>query len=439
MTTEISQETLSICAPPHTKSNYTPEQRTDRPSHNLLKRAALGLAVKSPRIFSLVLRSLLQREIPAKALQSQKKVSLAELQVLTNDVENLRRTSKLSPVHRAALQGDLEELKKLFAEEAPSKRRKFLEKTDSRGMTALHYAALGGQKEVIEWLLKNGVSKDQQTSNDMTALHFAMLREDLAPANVLISGGANPLLETAVGSPVALLKAKMEENQPKVSNKVKAAAAYAVFNGMGNRAAPPNPPPTQPTCDRSEYLTHFFNDPPTPNSPPQAPSVIPQVLSNQPLSSATALVQKLPGSAADITTLIPAEPPPFDLLTSPSTALDLISGTEHTKINQISTTDVTPSGFVSEAPNSAKTSSAVDSPVADEPIEAGMESLAPPLNLSPPSEDNQETISDPLTPTDDESGSAEDFEAAKKESEVVKGESEAAIGLIQKALKTPIK
>ncbi len=71
--------------------------------------------------------------------------------------------------------------------------------------SVLHAAALGRNKEIINLLIDGGLSPDAYDDMGYTPLHWAISREDFTTARFLIEKRANPLIESAKVSPMALM------------------------------------------------------------------------------------------------------------------------------------------------------------------------------------------------------------------------------------------
>jgi ankyrin repeat protein len=114
-------------------------------------------------------------------------------------VDRIGRT----PLHYAALEGKLDEAKRLLTEGADPSAR------DDNGWTPLHFAAQSWQMEMASLLLSSGAPVDAQDSNGNTALCNAVFsskgRGELI--GLLRAHGADPRLENNHGiSPLGLAK-----------------------------------------------------------------------------------------------------------------------------------------------------------------------------------------------------------------------------------------
>ena len=71
--------------------------------------------------------------------------------------------------------------------------------TCSHGCTALHWAAIGGQLEVVQYLLQRGATVDVQDKDKLTALHYAAQEDNAAAALELALHGADLRLADVQG------------------------------------------------------------------------------------------------------------------------------------------------------------------------------------------------------------------------------------------------
>ncbi len=67
------------------------------------------------------------------------------------------------------------------------------------GDTALHMAALWGDRQAIEQLLKAGAFVDEPGAGGRTALYYAALKGHVGVAECLVAAGANPDLRMDLG------------------------------------------------------------------------------------------------------------------------------------------------------------------------------------------------------------------------------------------------
>jgi ankyrin repeat protein len=190
------------------------------------------------KMIALVLGSTLGTQIPESAIPAKGHVPelrliIQEIAGLIQEIAGLRRppVSKLPPLHAAAFLDDLKGLEQFTGSD--------LNGVDANGMTALHYAVLGGREAVVKWLLAKGAKLDPKASNGMnllhfaaisgseailkrlldtkkfdlnaadgrgrTPLHFAMASEKIAVARALIERGGDPLAKTMQMTPFPIL------------------------------------------------------------------------------------------------------------------------------------------------------------------------------------------------------------------------------------------
>jgi glyoxylase-like metal-dependent hydrolase (beta-lactamase superfamily II) len=71
-------------------------------------------------------------------------------------------------IHEAAMNGDLEKVKALLKEDP-----KLIEANNENKKTALHFAAQGGHKNIVEFLLKKGADINRNNIADETPIHYA--------------------------------------------------------------------------------------------------------------------------------------------------------------------------------------------------------------------------------------------------------------------------
>jgi hypothetical protein len=100
--------------------------------------------------------------------------------------------SGLSPIHQAAIQGNLRVL-------AAPQHRGHLNDADALGGTPLAYAALRGNSQVIEHLLSQGVDPNHKIANIQTPLEITVLGGHLKATESLLKGKANPNVKNQHG------------------------------------------------------------------------------------------------------------------------------------------------------------------------------------------------------------------------------------------------
>jgi len=84
--------------------------------------------------------------------------------------------------------------------------------TTRYGETAIHAAAARGHMQVIDLLVKRGVSINARTSNGWTALHHAVRFGHANVANYLIQAGANPRVQTSDAGQKTPIDIAMDKN-----------------------------------------------------------------------------------------------------------------------------------------------------------------------------------------------------------------------------------
>lgn len=90
----------------------------------------------------------------------------------------------VTPLHRAAQAGDLQQLTALLDQGAA------IDARDQYAWTALHRAAIAGQGAAVEVLLERGADSAARGRYDMTPLHWASLRGQAAVVRTLLDHGA---------------------------------------------------------------------------------------------------------------------------------------------------------------------------------------------------------------------------------------------------------
>ena len=97
-------------------------------------------------------------------------------------------------VHQMALKGDLQQIKVKVLEDI-----KLLEKRDENGRRLLHWAASGGQKELVQWLIEHNADVDAVDDTRWTPLIIACSAGHEAVVKLLLSAGASVNLCTDQG------------------------------------------------------------------------------------------------------------------------------------------------------------------------------------------------------------------------------------------------
>ena len=95
-----------------------------------------------------------------------------------------------SPLMLASLKGNKELVRKLIARDAH---------VNKTGWTPLHYAATGGQLEVMQILLDQHAYIDAESPNKSTPLMMAAMYATPAAVRLLLDAGADPTLRNQLG------------------------------------------------------------------------------------------------------------------------------------------------------------------------------------------------------------------------------------------------
>lgn len=90
-------------------------------------------------------------------------------------------------IHKHAIEGNIRAIKKLVN----SKGMTCLEAKDEGGCSPLHYAAIGGHKEVAEYLIENNASINSSDNEEYTPLHGAAIRGHREIIDLLTSKGVD--------------------------------------------------------------------------------------------------------------------------------------------------------------------------------------------------------------------------------------------------------
>uniref|UniRef100_A0A3P9MNU3 CASK interacting protein 1 n=1 Tax=Oryzias latipes TaxID=8090 RepID=A0A3P9MNU3_ORYLA len=130
----------------------------------------------------LTVQKLLQRPGKAKLLGSTKKVNV-----------NFQDTDGFSPLHHAALNGNLELISLLLESQAAVDIR------DQKGMRPLHYAAWQGKAEPMKMLLKSGSSVNGQSDEGQIPLHLSAQHGHYDVSEMLLQHQSNPCIVDNAG------------------------------------------------------------------------------------------------------------------------------------------------------------------------------------------------------------------------------------------------
>eukprot|EP01069_Polyplicarium_translucidae_P001548 Polyplicarium_translucidae@DN1709_c0_g1_i1.p1 len=129
----------------------------------------------------------------------------------TDKTVNATNEDGMSPLHRAAQNGNTEVIKFLIDNNANPR------VTSKSGETPLHVAAFHRNKDAMAALLKTAAKEDinsQDKQHGMTPVHVAVYRGSPAIADMLLTAGADPTIPDKYGQN-ALEMAKFWEEQEK--------------------------------------------------------------------------------------------------------------------------------------------------------------------------------------------------------------------------------
>lgn len=103
---------------------------------------------------------------------------------------DVQQNDKSSPVHFAALRGELQIIQAMFQAQ-PERVASTLRLTDINGMTALHKAVIFDNVAVVQYLLDQGAKIDAPDNNDQTPLLVAASKGSKGCIMCLFQRGAN--------------------------------------------------------------------------------------------------------------------------------------------------------------------------------------------------------------------------------------------------------
>lgn len=135
-----------------------------------------------------------------------------------------------APVHRAASEGNTDELKADLAAHPED-----IKKKDGEGYMALHHAAMGNHLDSVQLLLDSGADINAQGLRGESALYLAAAQGNIEVVDALIKGGADPnLATTELRTP--LQRAAMEGHLATVKALLKAGADPKAKDRQGRTA-----------------------------------------------------------------------------------------------------------------------------------------------------------------------------------------------------------
>ena len=98
----------------------------------------------------------------------------------------------LEQLWKTVLKADLESFKKLLG-------NRKADEVKSEGEMLVHFASKQRKVEILEWILRSGVSPDVKDDLGWTPLLLACFDENMEAIQVLLKAGANPNVVTAKG------------------------------------------------------------------------------------------------------------------------------------------------------------------------------------------------------------------------------------------------
>lgn len=202
-----------------------------------------SVLMKNENILATILGQKIGKELKGIQEQIKCKGSASHVNQLKSHIQMISTvdTQKLTPINRAAYDGNVDELTKQASAET-------VNHLDVNGLTPIHYAILGNQIGAVEKLIElgskvnmvnqdgdsllhfaaisrspriltllmgSGADLNQKNSKGATALHYASAKENLAVVELLVKGGANPhLLDNQGMSPLALIGTSAFQRDP---------------------------------------------------------------------------------------------------------------------------------------------------------------------------------------------------------------------------------
>ena len=198
--------------------------------------------MKNEGMLANILGYKIGKELKEVQEQIKCKGSASHVNQLKNKIQKVSTVDvqKLSPINKAAYQGNLDELTKLSTHTineldanglAPihyailGNQSAAVEKlielgtkisiTNKEGDSLLHFAAISGSSQILNKLIGLGIDLNHKNPSGATALHYASAKENLATIEVLVKAGANPhLLDNQGMSPLAMIGASAFERDP---------------------------------------------------------------------------------------------------------------------------------------------------------------------------------------------------------------------------------
>lgn len=222
-------------------------ESTEIRDHNGLNPLDHATIIKDEQMCALLLGHRVAQTLKSDQMKANPTFVSNLKNALSNEINKRRNTSfsdneHVQSIHSIAYKGDLKALKQF--------KDHLINLKDKDGLTPLHYAAMSGEADVIEWLLEKGCNPNLLTrdgksaltyaamagkpsivelllkksqkgtlnhadKNGYTPLHYAAVADSLATSKLLVEHGADPLLSSPDGkAPITVMLeiAKDREN-----------------------------------------------------------------------------------------------------------------------------------------------------------------------------------------------------------------------------------
>jgi ankyrin repeat protein len=98
-------------------------------------------------------------------------------------------------IHKAALDGDLDEIKRLLKDKTNSEVKEILSLKDDNDEEALHWAAFGGQAEVIDFICEKGADTEARNKTGRTPIFKSVVFGFYEATEALLKHKADPNAE----------------------------------------------------------------------------------------------------------------------------------------------------------------------------------------------------------------------------------------------------